>query len=173
MATNITAVKHTVKRSERGKLLGVDSKFHGCTVWFTGAPPNPIPSFPLSSPPSDLVFGIGHHLSRNVVGSLPCAARTSDVDTAKSLHLGLSGAGKTTLSFKVEAALTKRGVPCYGLDGDNCRTGLNKNLGFSQEGESGLPHSPVPPFPSGTYPPALQPVHPTAEYAEERRQRVA
>ena len=51
------------------------------------------------------------------------------------LYLGLSGAGKTTLSFKVEAALTKRGVPCYGLDGDNCRTGLNKNLGFSQEGE--------------------------------------
>jgi len=24
-------------------------------------------------------------------------------------------------------------VPCYGLDGDNCRTGLNKNLGFSPE----------------------------------------
>jgi len=47
---------------------------------------------------------------------------------------GLSGAGKTTLSFAVEAELTRRGVPCYGLDGDNCRTGLNKNLGFSPEG---------------------------------------
>jgi len=46
---------------------------------------------------------------------------------------GLSGAGKTTLSFAVEAALVSRGVPCYGLDGDNCRTGLNKNLGFSDE----------------------------------------
>ena len=49
---------------------------------------------------------------------------------------GLSGAGKTTLSFAVEAELTRRGVPCYGLDGDNCRTGLNKNLGFSPEGEA-------------------------------------
>lgn len=25
-----------------------------------------------------------------------------------------------------------RGIPAYGLDGDNVRTGLNKNLGFSQ-----------------------------------------
>lgn len=25
-----------------------------------------------------------------------------------------------------------RGIPAYGLDGDNIRTGLNKNLGFSQ-----------------------------------------
>ena len=24
------------------------------------------------------------------------------------------------------------GIPAYGLDGDNIRTGLNKNLGFSQ-----------------------------------------
>lgn len=48
---------------------------------------------------------------------------------------GLSGAGKTTVSFALEAELTRRGVPCYGLDGDNCRTGLNKNLGFSPEGQ--------------------------------------
>jgi hypothetical protein len=47
---------------------------------------------------------------------------------------GLSGAGKTTLSFAVEAELTRRGIPCYGLDGDNCRTGINKNLGFSPAG---------------------------------------
>lgn len=25
------------------------------------------------------------------------------------------------------------GIPAYGLDGDNIRTGLNKNLGFSKE----------------------------------------
>lgn len=79
MATNITPVEHSTTRSQRGQLLGVDSKFRGCTVWFTG----------------------------------------------------LSGAGKTTLAFAVEAELIRRGVPCYGLDGDNCRTGLNKNLGFS------------------------------------------
>jgi len=77
MATNITAVQHKVSRSKRGEMLG--SKFHGCTVWFTG----------------------------------------------------LSGAGKTTVSFAVEEFLSKRGVPCYGLDGDNCRTGLCKDLTFS------------------------------------------
>lgn len=46
---------------------------------------------------------------------------------------GLSGAGKTTLSFAVEAACVARGIPCYGLDGDNCRTGLCKNLSFSPQ----------------------------------------
>ena len=45
---------------------------------------------------------------------------------------GLSGAGKTTISFAVEEYLCSRGIPSYGLDGDNIRTGLNKNLGFSQ-----------------------------------------
>ena len=29
--------------------------------------------------------------------------------------------------------ITSRGIPAYGLDGDNIRTGLNKNLGFSPE----------------------------------------
>jgi 3'-phosphoadenosine 5'-phosphosulfate synthase len=81
MATNVTFQEGHVDRTGRAKLLGVDSKFRGCTVWFTG----------------------------------------------------LSGAGKTTLAFAVEAELTKRGVPCYGLDGDNVRTGLNKNLGFTPE----------------------------------------
>ncbi|XP_051174557.1 bifunctional 3'-phosphoadenosine 5'-phosphosulfate synthase 2-like [Leptopilina boulardi] len=46
---------------------------------------------------------------------------------------GLSGAGKTTISFQVEAYLINRGIASYGLDGDNIRTGLNKNLGFSEE----------------------------------------
>jgi len=44
---------------------------------------------------------------------------------------GLSGAGKTTISFALEEYLVSRGIPAYGLDGDNIRTGLNKNLGFS------------------------------------------
>lgn len=43
----------------------------------------------------------------------------------------MSGAGKTTISFAVEEYLCSRGIPSYGLDGDNIRTGLNKNLGFS------------------------------------------
>lgn len=46
---------------------------------------------------------------------------------------GLSGAGKTTISFAVEKYLVSKNIPAYGLDGDNMRTGLNKNLGFSQE----------------------------------------
>lgn len=29
--------------------------------------------------------------------------------------------------------MVARGIPAYGLDGDNIRTGLNKNLGFSKE----------------------------------------
>jgi 3'-phosphoadenosine 5'-phosphosulfate synthase len=46
---------------------------------------------------------------------------------------GLSGAGKTSIAFELEAFLVSRGIPAYGLDGDNIRTGLNKNLGFSKE----------------------------------------
>jgi len=46
---------------------------------------------------------------------------------------GLSGAGKTTVAFALEEYLVSRGIPSYGLDGDNIRTGLNKNLGFAPE----------------------------------------
>ncbi|XP_060800913.1 bifunctional 3'-phosphoadenosine 5'-phosphosulfate synthase isoform X2 [Amyelois transitella] len=46
---------------------------------------------------------------------------------------GLSGAGKTSVAFALEAYLVSKGIPAYGLDGDNIRTGLNKNLGFSKE----------------------------------------
>lgn len=45
---------------------------------------------------------------------------------------GLSGAGKTSIAFELEAFLVSKGIPAYGLDGDNIRTGLNRNLGFSQ-----------------------------------------
>ncbi|XP_062319766.1 bifunctional 3'-phosphoadenosine 5'-phosphosulfate synthase 2-like [Osmerus eperlanus] len=44
---------------------------------------------------------------------------------------GLSGAGKTTIGFALEEYLVSHGIPCYSLDGDNIRHGLNKNLGFS------------------------------------------
>jgi len=46
---------------------------------------------------------------------------------------GLSGAGKTTLGFALEEYLVSHGIPCYSLDGDNIRHGLNKNLGFTSE----------------------------------------
>jgi 3'-phosphoadenosine 5'-phosphosulfate synthase len=44
----------------------------------------------------------------------------------------VQGAGKTSIAFELEALLVSKGIPSYGLDGDNIRTGLNKNLGFSQ-----------------------------------------
>lgn len=53
--------------------------------------------------------------------------------TTMLLPLGLSGAGKTTISFALEDYLVSHGIPCYSLDGDNIRHGLNKNLGFSAE----------------------------------------
>ncbi len=45
---------------------------------------------------------------------------------------GLSGAGKTTLSYALESALHSMGYFVQTLDGDNVRTGINKNLGFSE-----------------------------------------
>lgn len=44
---------------------------------------------------------------------------------------GLSGCGKSTIACALEQALVNEKVPCYRLDGDNVRHGLNKNLGFS------------------------------------------
>ena len=49
------------------------------------------------------------------------------------LFSGLSGAGKTTISMGLEDYLCRMGIPAYTLDGDNMRTGLNKNLGFTPE----------------------------------------
>jgi adenylylsulfate kinase len=44
---------------------------------------------------------------------------------------GLSGAGKTTLAVRVEEELANRGFLTQVLDGDNIRSGVNNNLGFS------------------------------------------
>lgn len=44
---------------------------------------------------------------------------------------GLSGAGKSTIANALEAALHRRRVHTYLLDGDDVRTGLNRDLGFS------------------------------------------
>ncbi|CAK9810766.1 Bifunctional 3'-phosphoadenosine 5'-phosphosulfate synthase [Anthophora quadrimaculata] len=46
---------------------------------------------------------------------------------------GLSGAGKTSISFQLESYLVSQGIPAYSIDGDNVRRGLNRNLGFSKE----------------------------------------
>ena len=46
---------------------------------------------------------------------------------------GLSGSGKSTLAVQLEAALHARGFKTYLLDGDNIRSGLNKDLSFTDE----------------------------------------
>ena len=46
---------------------------------------------------------------------------------------GLSGSGKTTIGTHIEHELNKRGYLTQVLDGDNIRTGINNNLGFSEE----------------------------------------
>lgn len=46
---------------------------------------------------------------------------------------GISGSGKSTLANAVESNLFESNFHTYLLDGDNIRTGLNKNLGFSDE----------------------------------------
>lgn len=46
---------------------------------------------------------------------------------------GLSGSGKSTLAHNLERTLFERGVRTYVMDGDNIRSGLNKDLGFSRE----------------------------------------
>lgn len=47
---------------------------------------------------------------------------------------GLSGSGKSTLAVQLEAQLYAKGFKTYLLDGDNVRSGLNKDLSFAEEG---------------------------------------
>jgi len=72
-----------------------------------------------------------HHVSRDKRGQVLGNVRGFRGCTV--WFTGLSGAGKTSISFYLEALLVSKGIPAYGLDGDNIRTGLNKNLGFSPE----------------------------------------
>lgn len=44
---------------------------------------------------------------------------------------GLSGSGKSTIAIALERELHKRRLLCRILDGDNIRSGINNNLGFS------------------------------------------
>lgn len=46
---------------------------------------------------------------------------------------GLSGSGKSTIAIALERELQRRGLLCRILDGDNIRSGINNNLGFSPE----------------------------------------
>lgn len=46
---------------------------------------------------------------------------------------GLSGSGKSTVAKGVEKILHEKGFLTQVLDGDNVRSGINNNLGFSEE----------------------------------------
>ena len=46
---------------------------------------------------------------------------------------GLSGSGKSTIAIALERELHQRGLMCRILDGDNIRSGINNNLGFTEE----------------------------------------
>ena len=45
---------------------------------------------------------------------------------------GLSGSGKSTIAIALEREVHKRGLLCRILDGDNIRSGINNNLGFTE-----------------------------------------
>ncbi len=68
--------------------------------------------------------------------SLITAEMRSDVIKQKGLSVwltGLSGSGKSTIAKELERLLIEQKHPCYVLDGDNIRHGLNRDLGFSME----------------------------------------
>jgi adenylylsulfate kinase len=46
---------------------------------------------------------------------------------------GLSGSGKSTIAVQLERKLMEHGHFAQVLDGDNIRSGINNNLGFSME----------------------------------------
>lgn len=71
----------------------------------------------------------------------PIKTKVSAADRCKLLNqkplliwfTGLSGSGKSTLAVGLEAVLHARGFKTYLLDGDNIRSGLNKNLSFTDD----------------------------------------
>ncbi|XP_043246860.1 bifunctional 3'-phosphoadenosine 5'-phosphosulfate synthase-like isoform X2 [Amphibalanus amphitrite] len=79
---------------------------------------------------TNVTFQSGH-VSRNKRGQI--MGERGEFRGCTIWLTGLSGAGKTTISFALEEFLVSNGIPAYGLDGDNIRHGLNKNLGFSAE----------------------------------------
>lgn len=75
------------------------------------------------------------HKETSLISRTTRAARTGHA--AFTLWLtGLSGAGKSTIAKEVESSLFEKGYSIYRLDGDNLRSGLNQDLGFSDADRS-------------------------------------
>lgn len=77
-------------------------------------------------------------MTRNITGHQPVVKpedrqHVSGGAGCTVLFTGLSGSGKSTFAYQVEAALIESGRLAYVLDGDNLRLGLNSDLGFSPE----------------------------------------
>ncbi|XP_013406193.1 bifunctional 3'-phosphoadenosine 5'-phosphosulfate synthase isoform X2 [Lingula anatina] len=70
-----------------------------------------------------------HHVSRDKRGQV--LGQRGGFRGCTIWLTGLSGAGKSTISFALEEYLVAHGIPAYSLDGDNIRHGLNKNLSFT------------------------------------------
>lgn len=75
------------------------------------------------------------HLYPTFDRMLPRAAKEAMLGQSGAViwMYGLSGSGKSTLAHRLERVLHDEGRLVKVLDGDNVRTGLNKNLGFSDE----------------------------------------
>jgi len=85
--------------------------------------------------------GMVRHVMRRSLNVVP---HTYEVDREARARLkgqtprvvwltGLPGSGKSTIADAAEARLHALGVHTFVLDGDNVRTGLNKDLGFTPE----------------------------------------
>lgn len=79
------------------------------------------------APTQDLVWSVGRVTREHRWDALGTRGATV-------WFTGLSGSGKSTVAAAVEERLVACGRPAYRLDGDNLRTGLNVDLGFSPEG---------------------------------------
>ena len=85
--------------------------------------------------------GMTRHALRRAFNVVPHAFRVGRAERSRLnghaprvLWLtGLPGSGKSTLANEAETQLHHRGIHTYVLDGDNLRTGLNKDLGFTPE----------------------------------------
>ncbi len=85
--------------------------------------------------------GMVTHALRRALNVVPHAYEVDRTARARLKHqrprvvwfTGLPGSGKSTVADATEGRLHAMGIHTYVLDGDNVRTGLNKDLGFTPE----------------------------------------
>jgi len=110
-------------------------------------------AFIVVDPDSNLTVGLGMIVDRETEHPrveraeaakrviVPHASQLSPVQRAVVLGqrattvwlTGLSGAGKSTIAAELEKRMIEIGRPCYMLDGDNVRAGINRDLGFGPD----------------------------------------